>query len=85
MVPVHRPIIGIAFYRQYIQQLIHSTCTVSYQGSIAFFTASSPHSAIKCLLFQSPIFFSFLKIIQYLLTSSSSSPLHLYSSFNDLF
>ena len=39
-------------------------------------TASSPHSAIYCFLFQFTVYSSFLKVIRWLLTSSSSSPRH---------
>jgi hypothetical protein len=39
-------------------------------------TASSPHSAIQCFLYQFPVTSHFLKIVRYLLTSSSSCSRH---------
>jgi hypothetical protein len=46
---------------------------LSYEASYGFFKPSSPQIAIYCSLFQIIILFSFLKVIQKLLTSSSSS------------
>ena len=68
---------------------IRSFRSLSYDRSINSSTASSPQGAIQCFLFQFPGFSRFLNIIQYLLTSSSSSSCHFqpffYLSFNNMF
>ena len=69
--------------------LLYSLCGLSYDMCIASKKASSPQGAIQCFLFQFPISSLFLKIIQQLFTSSSSSSRHFYSSlylpFNNVF
>jgi hypothetical protein len=45
----------------------------------------SPYSATQCLLFQIPVSSLFLKIIQQMLISSSSSSHPFYISFNNEF
>ena len=52
---------------------IRSFHNLSYDRPIASSKESSHRSAIHCFLFQLPVSFRFLKFIQYLLTSSSSS------------
>ena len=54
---------------------IHSLHSLSYNRSAASSKASSLQSKIQCYLFQYPVFLIFLKAIQWLPTSSSSSPL----------
>ena len=57
--------------------------------SIAFSIASSTYKRIQCFLFQFPESSGFLKVIQQLLTSSTLSLRHVYSSsylsFNNVF
>ena len=53
---------------------------LSYDRSTASSKASSPRSASQCFLFQLPVISLFLKVIQQLLTSSSSSFHHLYTT-----
>ena len=60
---------------------ILSFCSLSYDRSVASSKASSPQSAIQCFLFQFTVSSLFLKVIQQLLTSSSSSFRHFYPSF----
>jgi hypothetical protein len=66
-----------------------SSSSSSCSLPIAPSKASSPHSAILCFLFQFPLSFRFLDVIQYLHTSSSSSSHNfypsLYLSFNNVF
>jgi hypothetical protein len=65
---------------------IHSFSSLSYDRSKASSKASSPHSAIQCFLLQMRVTSPFLKVSQYLPTSSSLSYCHfyppLYLSFN---
>jgi hypothetical protein len=63
----------------------HSFCSLSYDKSIASSKASSPQGAIQCFLFKFPVSSRFLKVIQYLFTSSSSSYCHFYLSFSNMF
>ena len=56
----------------------------SYGRSIVSSKENSGHSAIQCCFFQVTVCFFFLKVIQYLLTSSSSSP-PFYRSFSNVF
>ena len=69
--------------------LVNSFSSPSYDSSIGSSKASSPQGAILCFLFQFPAASRLLKVIQYLLTSSSSSSCHfypsLYLSFNNVF
>ena len=48
----------------------------SYDRSIASYNANSPQSAIQCFLFQFTVSSFFLKVIQWLLTSYSSTSRH---------
>ena len=50
----------------------YSFCSVSYNRSVASSKASSPQRAIYCFIFQFPVFSRIPKVLQYLLTSSSS-------------
>ena len=52
---------------------VQSPCSLLYDGPTASSKTSSPQTAIKCLLFQFPASSLFPKVIQQLLTSSSSS------------
>ena len=60
------------------QKLICSFCGLSYVRSIASTIASSPYSVTYCFLFQFTVSLLLFKVIQLLLTSSSSSSLHFY-------
>ena len=60
---------------------IHSFCGLSYERSTTASKASLPQSVIQCFLFQFPVSSLFLKVIQQLLTSSSSSSFYLSFSF----
>jgi hypothetical protein len=62
-------------------RLIHSFSSLSYDRSKASSKASSPHSAIQSFLLQMRVSSPFLKIIQKLPTSSSSSSCHFYPPF----
>jgi len=61
--------------------LIHSFSSLSYDKSKASSKAGSPHSAIQSFLFQMKVSSPFLKVIQWLPTSSSSSSCHFYPPF----
>ena len=67
----------------------YSVCCLSDGRSKASSKTIPPHSAIQSLLFQMSVSSPVLKVIQQLLTSSSSSSCHihlsLYLSFNNLF
>ena len=52
---------------------IHSSSSPSYDRFIASSKVRYPHSSIWCCLFQLPVSSRFFKVIQQLLTSSSSS------------
>lgn len=56
---------------------IHSFCWLSYDRSNPSSKARSPTTAIQCFPFQFPVPSIFLKVIQLLLTSSSSSSRHI--------
>ena len=58
-----------------------SFSSLSYDRSKASCKASSPHSAIQSFLFQMKVSSPFLKVIQQLPTSSSSSFCHFYPPF----
>ena len=60
----------------YIYIFIHSFSSVSYDRS-----NTSPLSAIQSFLLQMRVSSPFLKVMQQLLTSSSSSSCHFYSAF----
>jgi hypothetical protein len=64
-----------------IHPFIHSFLSLPYDGSTASSKASSPPCAIQYFHFQFPVSFRFLKMIQWLLTSSSSSSRNFYPSF----
>jgi len=59
-------------------KFIHSFSSLSYDRSKASSKASSPRSAIQSFLLQMRVSSFFLKVIQYLHTSSSSSSCHPY-------
>jgi hypothetical protein len=65
-----------------LPSLSHS---LSYHRSTVSYKASSPESAFQWFLFQFIVTSRFLKILQKLLTSSSSSSNSLYLSFNKVF
>jgi hypothetical protein len=52
---------------------VHSSRGLLYDGPTASSKTSTPQTAIKCFLFQFPVSSLFPKVIQQLLTSSSSS------------
>jgi hypothetical protein len=58
---------------------------LSYDGSIASSKAYCPQSAIWCFHFQVPVSSRFRKVIQELLTSSSSFSRPLCLNFNNVF
>jgi len=58
---------------------------LSYERSIASSQTSSPERASQCLLSQFTVSFRFLKVIQQLLKSSSSSSRLFYLSFSNVF
>ena len=79
-------------FKLYIQLLdddINSYSSLSYDRSKASSKTSSPHSAIQSFLLHMRVSSPFLKVIQQLPTSSSSSSSHFYPhfylSFNNLF
>ena len=59
---------------------VYSFYSLPYDRSTSSSVTSSTHSAIWCFLFQFSISSPFLKVIQQLLTSSSSSSGHFYPS-----
>ena len=61
---------------------IHSFSSLSYDRSKASSKASSPFSVISSFLLQMRESSPFLKVIQSLLTSSSSSSCHFYPAFD---
>ena len=67
----------------------HSFCSLSYDKSIVSYRVSSTQSVTQCFLFQFPVSFLFLKVIQQLLLSCTLSSHHfyhsLYLSFNKVF
>jgi hypothetical protein len=71
----------------FIHSFIHSFSSLFYDRSKASSKASSPHSAIQSFLLQMRVSSSFLKVIQWLPTSSSLSSCRfyppLYLSFNN--
>ena len=73
----------LSFIRSFIHSLVHSV--VSYDMSIASSKASSPHSAMQCFLFHFPTTFCSFKVIQQLLTPSSSSSNPFTLSLNNVF
>jgi len=60
---------------------VHSFCSLLYDGPTASCKTGSSQRAIKCFLFQVPVSSLFPKVIQQLLTSSSSSSLPLKQFF----
>jgi len=56
-----------------------------YEGPVPASKTSSPDSVIQCFPFQVPVSSPFLKFIQYLLKSSSSSSRPFYLSFINVF
>jgi hypothetical protein len=64
---------------------LHSFRTLPCVRSTASSKASSPHSEIQCFLFQFPVPSRFLKIIQQLPRSSTSSSSHFYPALNNVF
>jgi len=82
-----RPLCLIRIYYINIYSFIHSSSSLSYDRSKASSKASSPHSAIQSFLLQMRVSSPFLKVIQWLPTSSSLSSCHfyplLYLSFNN--
>ena len=62
-----------------VETFIHSHSSLSYDRSKASSKASSSHSAIQSFLLQMRVSSPFLKVIQQLPTSSSSSSCHFYS------
>jgi hypothetical protein len=61
-----------------ILELVHSFSSLSYDRSKTSSKASSPYSAIQSFLLQMRLSFAFLKFIQWLSTSSSSSSFYFY-------
>jgi hypothetical protein len=74
------------YYSGYLIQTVgnkrqfHETLVLSDDRPIASSKPSSPQTAIYCFLFQFTVTSKFLKVIQYLLTSSTLSSCHFYSS-----
>ena len=68
--------------------LLHQPCSLSFYRSRVSAKARSPQRVMHCFLFQFPVFSRFFKVIQQLVTSSSSSSSHfyafLYLSFNNM-
>jgi hypothetical protein len=73
--------------KSFIHLFIHSFHSMPDDMSITSSKVSSARSAIQYFLFQFPVSSRFIKIIQYLITSSFLSFLHFYLclSFNSLF
>ena len=73
-------LLGVRRWRE-LATFIHSFSSLSYDRSKASSKASSPHSAIQSFLLQMRVSSPFLKVIQQLPASSSSSSCHFYPPF----
>ena len=75
-----------SFYKmKKLEDFLYCNSLIHYERSTAPSKASSPHSAIYYFLFKVPVFCPFLKVIQQLLTSLSSSSRLFCISFNNGF
>jgi hypothetical protein len=77
--------IHIYILGQHLWCLIHSLRNLSYDRSTASSKSSSPQIAMWRFLFQFPVSYHFRKVIQYQLTSPSSSSCHFYLPFKNVF